>query len=85
MHFYSLIFSYSLTGGSMNPARSLGPAVVSTLSHRWKYHYVYWVGPLAGGTLAGSLYRLLLSSKPLVPLSEPDTVHRAGGYQPILT
>jgi len=42
------------TGGSLNPARSLGPAV---FSYQWADHYVYWIGPLVGAILAGLLYR----------------------------
>merc|ERR1712070_941952 len=42
-----------LSGGSMNPARSLGPAVAAGY---WHVHYVYWVGPIIGGVLASLLW-----------------------------
>ncbi|MBB6049347.1 MIP/aquaporin family protein [Armatimonas rosea] len=44
-----------LTGGSMNPARSLGPALVSggaALTHGW----IYLLGPCLGTTVAARLY-----------------------------
>lgn len=41
------------TGGALNPARAFGPALAAT---HWSNHGVYWVGPLAGGFVAGLLY-----------------------------
>ncbi|XP_012992002.3 aquaporin-4 [Esox lucius] len=38
------------SGGSMNPARSLGPAIITGF---WENHWVYWIGPVLGAVLAG--------------------------------
>ena len=38
-----------ISGTSTNPARSLGPAVISGQWHGW---WIYWVGPLIGTLLA---------------------------------
>lgn len=56
------ILGIGLTGTSVNPARSLGPAVVAALSGNGIPLGAVWVfiiGPLAGGALAAVTYRLL--------------------------
>ncbi|KAA8575945.1 hypothetical protein EYC84_006110 [Monilinia fructicola] len=45
------------TGGSVNPARSFGPSVVT---HNFPgYHWIYWVGPILGAILASGFYKFI--------------------------
>ncbi|CAJ0582324.1 unnamed protein product, partial [Mesorhabditis spiculigera] len=56
----------SITGASMNPARSFGPNVAASIilnkadqaRHLWTYHYIYWAGPLLGASITAAIYRL---------------------------
>jgi aquaporin TIP len=48
-----ILFGGPYTGAAMNPARTFGPALIGG---QWDHHYVYWVGPLIGGALAGLIY-----------------------------
>lgn len=54
-----------LTGGSMNPARSFGPAVASGV---FEGQIVYWVGPLLGGIVAGLLYDSIFLRRDIEPV-----------------
>lgn len=52
-----------LTGASMNPARSLGPAIVAG---RWDAHWLFWVAPIVGMLVAARVYQWVRSA------SRPD-------------
>ncbi|CAF9937952.1 MAG: hypothetical protein ALECFALPRED_007458 [Alectoria fallacina] len=47
------------TGGSLNPARSFGPAVAVHTFHTTQW--IYWVGPICGSLFAVLLYKLIKS------------------------
>ncbi|ULH17076.1 aquaporin (plasmid) [Deinococcus sp. KNUC1210] len=53
-----------ITGASMNPARSFGPALASGI---WTAHWLYWAAPLLGAGLAVAANHLLSPSQPLEP------------------
>ena len=44
-----------ISGGSMNPARFLGPAIVN--ASQLQYTWLYLIGELLGGLLAGAVWR----------------------------
>lgn len=54
-----------LTGASMNPARSFGPAIASGVLEG---QIVYWIGPLVGGAVAGLLYESLFLRREVEPV-----------------
>ncbi len=56
------LYGNFLTGGSMNPARSLGPALFAggpALANLW----IYFVGPFTGSVLAALIYQLIRESE----------------------
>ena len=55
-----IMVSGPFTGGALNPARAFGPALAAT---HWAHQGVYWIGPLAGGFIAGLLYDTLYLKK----------------------
>lgn len=53
---FDALMGGALTGASMNPARSFGPALASGI---WHGHWIYWLGPLFGAALAVYAYNYL--------------------------
>lgn len=51
-----------ITGASMNPARSFGPALASGI---WAAHWLYWLAPLLGGALAVAVNFILAPNEPI--------------------
>ncbi len=50
-----------LTGASMNPARSLGPALAGG---SWQSHWLYWLAPITGMVAAARVYDSLRHTEP---------------------
>lgn len=78
------LFAIPYTGASMNPARSLGPAVVTL---RFENHWVYWLGPLLGGMLAAGFYEYLYCPDPEIKkrLKQVFQKDQSGKYKEVET
>lgn len=50
-----------VTGASMNPARSLGPALVAAA---WAGHWVYWLAPILGAVIGAFAYEGIREKQP---------------------
>lgn len=46
----------SISGASMNPARSFGPALISGI---WEAQWIYWIAPSLGAILGALTYQLI--------------------------
>jgi MIP family channel proteins len=55
------IFGGPVTGASMNPARSLGPALAAG---EWHQFWIYVVGPVVGAALGALAYQLVRGEHP---------------------
>ncbi len=54
----------SISGGSVNPARSFGPAVLSGILLQGSYYqWIYWVGPVLGGILGSFCFKFINGDK----------------------
>jgi aquaporin NIP len=69
---FDALFGGPITGASMNPARSFGPALASGT---WGSFWVYVAGPLLGAAIGVFAYGLVRGPSP----SAPSAVRRSGG------
>ena len=60
-----ILVAGTISGGSMNPARTFGPALASG---NWAGHWLYWAGPIIGACVAALAYGRLFP----VPVSNSD-------------
>ncbi|KVI09910.1 probable aquaporin PIP1-5 [Cynara cardunculus var. scolymus] len=53
-----------ITGTGINPARSLGAAIIYNKEHAWNDHWVFWVGPFIGAALAALYHQVVIRAIP---------------------
>ena len=63
MVFLLHLIGVPLTGASMNPARSFSPALISGDAGLWEVQWIYWIGPIIGGIIAGVLMTYIYVNK----------------------
>lgn len=63
---FNILAGGAVTGASLNPARSFGPALVFRFTgseagaHAFQLHWCYWVAPIAGAMVAAWIYNSFL-------------------------
>lgn len=57
-----------ITGTSINPARSLGPAVIYNRDKPWNDMWIFWVGPFIGAAIAAGYHQYVLRAGPFKAL-----------------
>ncbi|KAJ6795213.1 putative aquaporin PIP1-2 [Iris pallida] len=53
-----------ITGTGINPARSLGAAIVYNKKQAWDDHWIFWVGPFIGAALAAIYHQMVIRAMP---------------------
>jgi MIP family channel proteins len=68
-----------LTGGSFNPARWFGPALVA---NEWGDVWPYLAGPIVGSLLAAVVFKFVLEAGGAAPTESPERVKPAAAAKP---
>ena len=63
------LWSAPVSGASMNPARSFGPAVASGV---FEAQLLYWAAPITGGLIAALLYEFLFMRRGREPVDHGE-------------
>ncbi|CAN1257057.1 Aquaporin PIP1-2 [Linum perenne] len=53
-----------ITGTGINPARSLGAAIIFNQDKGWDDHWIFWVGPFIGAALAALYHTVVIRAIP---------------------
>ena len=72
-----------LTGGSFNPARWFGPALIGDAFNGFSDSWPYVVGPIVGGLLAFAVYRFVIAGPQYAEGAEPPTSDVRGVAQAV--
>ncbi|CAL9015735.1 unnamed protein product [Prunus brigantina] len=73
----NVMFAGPISGASMNPARSIGPAIVST---RYKHLWVYIFAPTLGAVCGALVYNVIrFTDKPLREITKSSSFLKAVG------
>nr|XP_010925587.1 aquaporin NIP1-1 [Elaeis guineensis] len=73
----NVLFAGPISGASMNPARSLGPAIVF---NRYESIWVYMVGPICGAVTGAWAYNLIrFTNKPLREITRSSLFLKSPG------
>jgi aquaporin NIP len=72
---FDAMFGGPISGASMNPMRSLGPALVSGDLHAI---WIYLLAPVAGTSIGGLAYQFVRGEHPRPAGSRPDAAEDAG-------
>ena len=65
---FDILAGGAVSGASMNPARSFGPALEMMY---WQWHWAYWLAPIAGACAAALVYEHVLLPPTKAAATEP--------------